>query len=247
MFGPGGPTLLELIGQGLRSTRRGYDLLAPKFDQTPFRTADEILEVSAPFFSAPRAALDVCCGTGAVMEILRPRCVERVVGIDFSQGMLRVADERLRRVPGDARVELVLGDVMQMDFREEFDLVTCYGALGHIIHDDQPRFVDAVRRALLPGGRFVFVTSVAPPPWSWVAWVILAFNAVMRLRNWLWTPPFVMYYLNFTVARARALLEAAGFSVEVLEGRFQGPFAYLRLVIATRPRVAAAPTCGKRD
>ena len=38
MFSPGGPTFRELMQQALASTERGYDLLAPKFDLTPFRT-----------------------------------------------------------------------------------------------------------------------------------------------------------------------------------------------------------------
>ena len=38
MFHPQGPTFWELARQALSSTQRGYDLLAPKFDFTPFRT-----------------------------------------------------------------------------------------------------------------------------------------------------------------------------------------------------------------
>ena len=45
MFHPKGPSFFELVEQALSSTERGYDLLAPKFDYTPFRTPDEILEV----------------------------------------------------------------------------------------------------------------------------------------------------------------------------------------------------------
>ena len=43
MFHPKGPTLRELAVQALSSTERGYDLLAPKFDYTPFRTPDAVL------------------------------------------------------------------------------------------------------------------------------------------------------------------------------------------------------------
>jgi hypothetical protein len=44
MFHPQGPTFWELARQVLSSTERGYDLLAPKFDFTPFRTPEEILD-----------------------------------------------------------------------------------------------------------------------------------------------------------------------------------------------------------
>src|SRR5437764_11057418 len=105
MFHPRGPTCLELAAQALSSTRKGYDLLAPKFDYTPFRTPDAILAAVAaqlrplgPFGSG----LDVCCGTGAGMRLLRPLCRERVVGIDVSQGMLKVCRQRLVDAPGTA-------------------------------------------------------------------------------------------------------------------------------------------------
>src|SRR5829696_9130822 len=97
MFHPRGPTFWELARQALSSTERGYDLLAPKFDYTPFRTPDVVLETCAACLGEPRsidAALDLCCGTGAAMHVLRPLCRQRVVGIDMSQGMLDVARER---------------------------------------------------------------------------------------------------------------------------------------------------------
>lgn len=60
------------------------------------------------------------------------------------------------------------------------------------------------------------------------------FNAAMRVRNALWKPPFVMYYLTFLVPRARALLEAEGFSVEVRDGILPAPFTPMTVVVATR-------------
>src|SRR4051812_33728448 len=87
MFHPQGPTFWELAVQALSSTERGYDLLAPKFDYTPFRTPDAILEQVAAHltpFGPFDSALDVCCGTGAAMRVLRPLCRRRVVGLDRS-------------------------------------------------------------------------------------------------------------------------------------------------------------------
>ena len=55
MFHPQGPTFFELASQALSSTRQGYDLLAPKFDFTPFRTPDLILECVAPLISQPES------------------------------------------------------------------------------------------------------------------------------------------------------------------------------------------------
>ncbi len=237
MFHPEGPTLLELARQALSSTERGYDLLAPKFDHTPFRTPDAILEAMARRVGRPGslgAALDACCGTGAAMWHLRSLCRDRVVGIDGSPGMLEQARLHMQNAPGDAKVELVQGDVLDMPFDAEFDVVTCVGAFGHILPRDEPRFVESVRRALVPGGRFVFVTTEVPPPTTAAWWAARGFNAVMHVRNALWKPQFVMYYLTFTWPGVRALLDAHGFDVEMERGVFPEPYRRALLVTGTR-------------
>src|SRR5438093_3187462 len=196
MFHRQGPTFWELAKQCLSSTERGYDLLAPKFDFTPFRTPDEILDGMANYLGQPRsieAALDVCCGTGAAIRILRPLCRRRVVGIDFSQGMLEVARSKFPGQPAEAPVEFVQGDVLRMDFREEFDLAITAGSLGHILRKDEPRFVERIAAALKPGGRFAFVTTEMPPFWSPGYLLSRGFNAAMHIRNIIKRPPFIMF------------------------------------------------------
>ncbi len=43
VFSPQGPSVRELATQALSSVEGGHDLLAPKFDHTPFRTPDGVL------------------------------------------------------------------------------------------------------------------------------------------------------------------------------------------------------------
>ncbi len=77
VFSPQGPSLRELCIQALSSVDRGYDLLAPKFDHTPFRTPDGFLAATADTLSDLGPfdhGLDVCCGTGAGMLVLRSVC-----------------------------------------------------------------------------------------------------------------------------------------------------------------------------
>src|SRR5881227_3429906 len=100
MFHPKGPTFWELAVQALSSTERGYDLLAPKFEYTPFRTPDEVLAKVADYLRTLgpiNSALDICCGTGAGLRFLRPFCHDRAVGLDVSAGMLTEA----RRLTAD--------------------------------------------------------------------------------------------------------------------------------------------------
>ncbi len=218
MFDPQGPTLLELARQALSSTTRGYDLLADKFEHTPFRTPDALIAPVIEIIGADgpvRRALDACCGTGALMRALRPVCTESVTGIDLSQGMLDEAARLLAHAPGAADVELLQQDVLSMDFVEAFDVVTCAGAFGHILHHQQDAFAEAVARALVPGGRFVFITHLMPTPGSWPWLAARGFNAVMHMRNALIDPPFIMFYLTFPLERAADVLGRHGFELRV--------------------------------
>lgn len=233
MFEPGGPTFFELTHQALVSTHRGYELLAPKFDHTPFRTPAVLLDPVERFLAhnGPVGdALDVCCGTGAATARLRRLTTGRVVGFDFSAGMLAQAE---RAVP-DA--EFHEGDARALPYHRDFDLAVSFGAFGHFRVHEQPAFLAGIFRALRPGGRFVFITAQQPPLLHPRALVYRAFNLVMRIRNRILKPKFVMYYLNFLLPEAQQRLEDAGFQVTIQDLDAQGPFPRAKLVVATRPK-----------
>ncbi|MGW6535347.1 class I SAM-dependent methyltransferase [Streptomyces sp. NPDC055051] len=210
MFTPQGPTLRELTGQALSSVEHGYDLLAPKFEATPFRTPDRILTAVAdaleglgPFGTG----LDVCCGTGAGLPVLRSVCAGRVTGVDFSTNMLA---EARRRHP-DAT--LVRADALALPFAPVFDLAVSFGAFGHFLPAAQRTLFAQVHAVLRPGGLLAFPLPAPPPVGSRAYWTLWAFDAAMRVRNALWRPPFVMYYRTFRLADVRARLEETGFAV----------------------------------
>jgi ubiquinone/menaquinone biosynthesis C-methylase UbiE len=228
-----------LLRQALSSTERGYDRLAPKFDRTPFRTPEPVAWAIASAVggrASVGAGLDVCCGTGAVLRHLWPLCRERAVGLDFSEGMLAEARRQLGEgAAGGARLELVRGDALAMPFEGEFDVVTCAGALGHVGRADEDRFVAGVARALRPGGRFVFATAWRPGLTSGAYWKARGFNALMRLRNALVRPPFVMYYLTFLWPEVGALLGRHGLRAEAHAPFGPGPYERALIVVAQKP------------
>ena len=237
MFHPKGPTFWELAVQALSSTQRGYDLLAPKFDYTPSRTPQGLLDAVGEHLAALGpfdAGLDICCGTGAAMAVIRRHCRQLVAGIDFSQGMLEVARQRIADAAGESRLEFVRGEVSAMPFTAAFDLAVSFGAFGHILPKDEPRFVAEIARVLKPGGRFVFITTYMPPLWSPHYWFSRLFNGAMRVRNFVKKPEFIMYYLTFLLPDVETLLRQHGFAVEVRDMGFKGMWSVARLVIATR-------------
>lgn len=235
MFHPDGPTFFELAQQALSSTERGYDLLAPKFDHTPFRTPDEVLKPIAQWIGPFDRAVDLCCGTGAAMSALRPYARRGVTGVDTSEGMLAVAADNVAAAPGGGTVQFVRHDALTWDGAERFDLAVSFGAFGHILRADEARFVDVVFRALAPGGRFVFVTGRNPGPIHPMWWAAHGFNAAIRLRNLAIRPAFHMYYLTFLWPDVRGLLEARGFEVTAHEGLLEGRFSRAIVVEARRP------------
>jgi SAM-dependent methyltransferase len=220
MFSPRGPSLRELTVQALSSVEGGYDLLAPKFDYTPFRTPDGVLDATAdalrPLGPFDRG-LDVCCGTGAGLRVLRPLCRGPVTGVDFSAGMLA----RARGAHPEAR--LVRADARALPFAAAFDLAVSFGALGHFLPAERPALFAGVHRALRPGGVFALPIGTLPQVTSARYWTLLGFDLAMRARNAVRRPPFVMYYLTGRLPALRADLTAAGFSVTAVPLTAPGP------------------------
>ncbi|MDX3854592.1 class I SAM-dependent methyltransferase [Streptomyces sp. AK02-01A] len=219
MFTPQGPTLRELAVQALSSIEHGYDLLAPKFDRTPFRTPAPLLEAVVrtlrplgPF----GAGLDICCGTGAGVGALRRLCEDRVTGVDFSTGMLAGATSAFPQAAGVPSVSWVRADARALPFRAGFDLAVSFGAFGHFLPCERPVVFAQAYAALRPGGRFVFPVPAPPRVGSTLYWALWGFDTVMRLRNLLWHPRFVMYYRTFRLPDVLAELRDAGFTAELL-------------------------------
>jgi ubiquinone/menaquinone biosynthesis C-methylase UbiE len=221
--------------QALSSVERGYDLLAPKFDHTPFRTPDGLLDATADALrplSPFGRGLDVCCGTGAGLRVLEPLCQGRITGVDFSTGMLTQA----RSAHPDA--EWVRADVRALPFTGAFDLAVSFGALGHFLPDERPALFAGVHRALRPGGLFAFPIGAPLPVTSVGYWTLLGFDLAMRVRNAVWRPPFVMYYRTCGLPAIHDDLTAAGFTVTTVPlttlGQREDGSPRYRLVLARR-------------
>jgi ubiquinone/menaquinone biosynthesis C-methylase UbiE len=93
--------------------------------------------------------LEIGCGTGEFTRLLARRA-ERVVAVDLSSQMIRLACERSRQHPN---IEFVCGDVLEYQLPdEEFDCIATLTTLHHLPMEVVLR---KIRDALKPGGVFV--------------------------------------------------------------------------------------------
>ena len=198
------PSFFELARQALSSTRRGYDLLAPKFEYTPYATPTEWIEQAVEFVSKrypsvseePRGA-DLACGTGRGARVLRGCCCHQVDGYDFSSGMLEKASQLSG---GTSGLRWIQGDLAQLELpREFYDRMVTFGAWGHILPQFRMQLLSQIPRALKPGGVFFTLTADEARPWEKRFWISYFFDLAIRLRNLVWFSEFHMYYrLNST-------------------------------------------------
>ncbi len=138
----------EILRPGVR---RGYDLWAGSYDATanPLVLLDRRYTIDALNPRAGERILDVGCGTGFHLETLVTAGASPV-GMDFSEGMLQKAHERVPSVP-----------LIRADLHEtfpvpsaSFDAVLCALVSEHL-RDLRP-ICREMRRVLRDGGRMVF-------------------------------------------------------------------------------------------
>ncbi|MFO7961056.1 MAG: class I SAM-dependent methyltransferase [Nitriliruptoraceae bacterium] len=100
----------------------------------------------------PRAqVLDIACGHGRIANRLAVKGAS-VTGLDVTSGFLDRA--RMDARASGVEVDYVHGDMRKLAWEDRFDAVTCvFSSFGYFADDDNRRVLEAVRRALRPGGR----------------------------------------------------------------------------------------------
>lgn len=107
-----------------------------------------------------RSFLELACGTGTITSAVADRIFQnseasadsRIVGVDESNAMLRIARAR------DTRIQWVQGDMRRPPVKTDFDVVVCCfnTVQGLLTVDELSRFFGSVARLLRPSGVFAF-------------------------------------------------------------------------------------------
>lgn len=103
--------------------------------------------------------LDCACGTGDLTLAFANTKAKRVVGTDFTQEMLDIADTKLHDSSG--RVSFQQADAMNLPFDDEsFDVVSIAFGIRNVA--DPKKAIAEFYRVLRPGGRLVILEFDEP-------------------------------------------------------------------------------------
>ena len=160
----------ERVQRMFASIARSYDLnnRLHSFgrDQSWRRTA---VRMAAP--KPTDKVLDVACGTGDLTHAFARAGVASVVGADFTQEMLNLAEVKRQNLPPElaGKVEYRWGDAQDLQFPDaSFDVVSIAFGIRNV--RDVDKALAEFRRVLRPGGRVV-VLEFDRPRFAPVRWV----------------------------------------------------------------------------
>lgn len=165
------PAHLPPIGEGDPAkgpqVRAMFDAIAPRYDALNALLSLGIdrgwraQAVAAALADRPSDVLDVATGTADLAIALRRAApAARVVGVDFSEAMLRVGRAKAAKLGVDVRLDV--GDGTALPYPDDtFDAVTIAYGLRNFADVDAG--LREFARVLRPGGRLV-VLEFPPPP-----------------------------------------------------------------------------------
>ena len=104
------------------------------------------------------SVLDLACGEGFYARLLKLRGAVRVVGVDLSTEMIRLA--RSAEADEPLGIEYMIGDAIEFRSDETFDVVTAAYLLNYAESEETlAAMCRTIAAALKPGGQFVTVNN----------------------------------------------------------------------------------------
>lgn len=126
--------------------------------------------------SNAQSVMDIATGTGDLAIAMAKRVENlHILGVDLSEEMLRVAEQKVHRQGLDGRIELTKGDAENLDMvaDESMDIVTV--AFGVRNFENLEKGLVELYRALKPGGKLV-VLEFSIPRNRLVRWVYAQYS-----------------------------------------------------------------------
>lgn len=105
--------------------------------------------------------LDIATGTGDLAIMLAQASIEKVIGLDISEGMLEVARKKISTLNLEDNIEIILGDSEKLPFSDyTFDAITV--GFGVRNFENLEQGLGEIYRVLKPKGVFVVLETSQP-------------------------------------------------------------------------------------
>jgi len=109
----------------------------------------------------PNSILDIATGTGDLAINLAQTNASKIIGLDISEGMLKVGRKKIKKLNLDNTIEMVFGDSEKIPFKENsFDAITV--AFGVRNFENLEKGLSEIYRVLKTGGIFVVLETSIP-------------------------------------------------------------------------------------
>ncbi len=117
--------------------------------------------IAAVAATNPDTVLDIATGTGDLAIQMANTGASRIVGLDLSEGMLKVGRKKIALKDLTPRIEMVQGDSENLPFEDNtFDAITV--AFGVRNFENLEKGLEEIHRVLRPGGIFVVLETSVP-------------------------------------------------------------------------------------
>lgn len=112
-----------------------------------------------------QSAIDICCGTcDWTIDLANASGGGGIVGLDFSQNMLDVGADKIKKNQLQKDIKLVQGNAMSLPFPDNsFDYATIGFGLRNV--PDYLQVLQEMRRVVKPGGKVVCL-ELSKPTWQ---------------------------------------------------------------------------------
>ncbi|MGV8980651.1 bifunctional demethylmenaquinone methyltransferase/2-methoxy-6-polyprenyl-1,4-benzoquinol methylase UbiE [Clostridium sp.] len=139
--------------------------------------------------------LDLCCGTGKMIELECTAVGEStmVIGLDFNKAMIDVGYKKLNKSLNNYKFNLIQGDAMKLPFEDNsFHCITIAFGLRNV--PDKIKAISEMYRVLKPGGKVVCLELSKPEMPVFTNVYNLYFNFVLPVIGYLGTQNKEAYY-----------------------------------------------------
>jgi ubiquinone/menaquinone biosynthesis C-methylase UbiE len=199
---------ISRVNRSKEEARASYNRLSSWYDVIAGSTEKKYRDWGLEKLSAQpgERMLEIGFGTGHCLVSLAKAVGPdgRVVGLDISDGMLAITQERLKEEGLHDRVDLHLGDAASLDFipANSLDGIFMSFTLELFDNPEIPRVLQECHRVLKPGGRLAVVsmTKTNPPG--------------LAVRMYEWFHEHIPNYADCRPIFARQAFEANGFKIQ---------------------------------